>query len=431
MWGNIIRRTVIISVCWLWFGVSKPAIWGQQSAQTIKDHQVIAQVGDNKITVQDLEQITKYYFEDSIPSREEKRQQLQNLVVTKLFTSAARSAKLDATEDFPKTKEKARQDTLIHAYFVRYVKPKFSDEEARKYFEAHKEEFYYDFSYSRTKIRTLLEDQALTEIYQLLVKQWEVTQRDDLLRDLDLSRDGDSSLVLARVGPHVVTLGELKERAQLREDISAFATKKFLLETLVLERLYALAAEKEGLADDPVVRKAIEYSEEQLLASRYRRSIEGKVTLKEAQQYYQAHPAEFKWPNQLRVRQLIVATEQAARAAKARLDRGESFEAVAKLTSVADGNTPKESQIVWVRKGTLPADVESVVFQLKPKEISQPIKTPGGYYIVQVDERVEGTVKPFDQVSANLLHELRARAVEAERERLMKVYKVTINKELF
>jgi hypothetical protein len=50
--------------------------------------------------------------------------------------------------------------------------------------------------------------------------------------------------------------------------------------------------------------------------------------------------------------------------------------------------------------------------------------------MVRVDERLEGKVRPFDQVAPNLLAQLKSRAIDAERQHLATIYKVAINKEL-
>jgi len=352
-------------------------------------------------------------------------------MTTKLFSLAAREAKLDAAEDFPGANEKARQNALIYAYFQRYVQPKFSEEEAHKYFEAHQDKFR-NFSYSRNQIIGLLRDQALTETNQSLMQQWEVKQSDDLLKDLDLSNAKGSSLVLARIGPVAITAGDLKELASgyPMQDFSAFRAKKELLDVLLLERLYRLAAEKAGLMNDPEVQKALAWAEDQLLAGRYMEQVQGKVTIEDARRYYQAHPEEFKQPDQIRLRQIVVATPEDAQAVEARLDKGDSFEEIAKSSSTDRSSAAKGGDTGWVRRGQLHPEMEKGAFQLKPKQISQPIKRPDGYYILRIDERIEGAMRPFDQVASNLLNRLRTNAVVDERQRLVKSYKVTINEQL-
>ncbi len=414
--------------------LADPSLGRQQPARTRPDDRpspVIVQIGDYAITVNDLERIIGTYPPGSISSREGKLRLVESLISAKLFSLAARSAKLDLAEDFPRAREKARQNALAYAYFLRFVKPKFSEEEARRYFAAHKDEFQ-DFTYSRMRIMALLRDQALTATNQALMQELGVQQGDDLLRDIDLRKPKDLSLVLAKIGTTALTVGDLKEfsDAYPEEYSSTLEMKKQLLEILVLERLYALAAVKAGLLRDPEVGKSLQWSEDQLLAGRYTRLVNEKVTFEDAKRYYMAHPEEFKRADQIRLRQIVVANEKDAQAALARLEQGEKFGDVAQALSIDRASASSGGEIGWVRKGALHPDVEKVAFQLSPKQVSQPIKTPQGYCILVVEERLEGALRPTDEVIPNLFVKLQARAVEDERKRLMKTYNVTIREEL-
>jgi peptidyl-prolyl cis-trans isomerase C len=202
------------------------------------------------------------------------------------------------------------------------------------------------------------------------------------------------------------------------------------VELLVLDRLYVQAAEKAGLTNDPQVQRALGTAEDQVLAVRYAQFVEQKITLDDAQRYYQAHPEEFRRPDQLWLRQIVVATPENAQLVKDTLGRGQSFEEVAKAFSTDKNSAANGGDIGWVRKGRLHPEVEKVAFRLKPKQVSEPIKTPGGYYIIRLEERLDGTMKPFDEIASNLLLRLKSVAVDAERKRLMTTYKVAINQEL-
>jgi peptidyl-prolyl cis-trans isomerase C len=437
---NLSKRTIVAACIMLFLGPAAGFTLGeslggrQEPARTVLEDRpspIIVQIGDYIITAKDLEQIINTYPEGSLSSRDAKRRLIESLITTKLFSLAARSAKLDLAEDFPKAKEKARQNALIYAYFLRFVKPKFSADEARKYFAAHKDE-YQDFTFSRTQVTAALRDQVLTETNRALMQEWGVEQRDDRLKDVDLKNPKDPSLVLAEIGPVAVTVADLKQFAAeyMDEAASNLETKKYLMEILVLERLYALAAEKAGLPHDPEVRKSLEWSEDQLLAGRYARLVNAKVTLEDARRYYVAHPEEFKRSDQIRLRQIVVPTEKEAHAVLARLQGGAQFEELARTLSSDRASASTGGDIGWVRKGALHPDVEKAAFQLKPKQVSQPIKTPDGYHILLLEERLEGMVRPADEVMPNLFMQLQARAVEAERQQLMTIYKVTINDKL-
>ncbi len=429
-----VRNLALVSIGILWFGLSTSVVLGQSPTQAKSgdQSQTIVKVGDYVITVKELDQIIASYPEGSISSREEKSKLVESLITTKLFALAARSEKLDAAEDFPKTRQRARENALIYAYLQRYVHPKFSEEAARKYFEAHPDK-YRNFGYSRNQIIELLRDQALSESNESLMKQWSVRRKDDVLKDLDLRNPSDSSLVLAQVGPENITVADLKELADLypsRQSVT-FETRKQFLDMLVLDRLYLLTVKKAGWLEDPEIQQRLDRADDQLLAARYIQFVQGKVTNEDAKAYYQTHKEEFKRPDQIWLRQIVVSTQKEAQEVKAKLNRGETFEEVAKTDSIDRPSAMRGGDIGWVRKGRLHPEVEKVAFQLDTHQVSEPIKSPEGYHILRVEDRLEGAVKPFEEVGPNILMQLRAQAVADERQRLMKIYQVTINQKLF
>jgi peptidyl-prolyl cis-trans isomerase SurA len=69
-----------------------------------------------------------------------------------------------------------------------------------------------------------------------------------------------------------------------------------------------------------------------------------------------------------------------------RLDTGAKFEDQAKLNS-EDASAAKGGDLGWISPGDTVPDFEQALAKLKPNEISQPVRTPFGFHLIQVLER--------------------------------------------
>lgn len=90
---------------------------------------------------------------------------------------------------------------------------------------------------------------------------------------------------------------------------------------------------------------------------------------------------------------------------------GGDFAEVAKKNSDDPGSAPKGGDLGWVTKGQMVPNFEATAFSLKKGEISNVIKTEYGFHIVQVTDREDARVKPFDEVKAELATESKKQLV--------------------
>jgi peptidyl-prolyl cis-trans isomerase SurA len=71
---------------------------------------------------------------------------------------------------------------------------------------------------------------------------------------------------------------------------------------------------------------------------------------------------------------------------KERLDNGENFEAMARQYS-EDGSASNGGELNWVNPGDTVPQFEKAMNELKVGEISEPVRSPFGWHIIQVLER--------------------------------------------
>ncbi len=88
----------------------------------------------------------------------------------------------------------------------------------------------------------------------------------------------------------------------------------------------------------------------------------------------------------LRLRQLLLPDQAAARAARERLRKGEEFAEVSRQMSRAP-NAAEGGLLGWVGSGQLPPEFEAAVFALAVGGVSEPVASTAGWHIFQVVER--------------------------------------------
>src|SRR5690606_13086344 len=102
--------------------------------------------------------------------------------------------------------------------------------------------------------------------------------------------------------------------------------------------------------------------------------------------YFDTHIDAFREPEQRRVRHLLVQDEETAQKLKAEIEGGKDFAAVAKASSLDKSTAAKGGDIGKISPREMPAAYDKAAFALKKGEVSAPVKTAFGYYLIQVTE---------------------------------------------
>jgi peptidyl-prolyl cis-trans isomerase SurA len=161
-------------------------------------------------------------------------------------------------------------------------------------------------------------------------------------------------------------------------------------------------------------------------AEMVRRQVRGKVSVTDAdvERYYQLNSKNYRSTERARLRhilfalsedtapELVESTLAKAKEVHRRIQTGEDFAALAKQFSEGAGRNDG-GDIGWVNRGTLIGGLDEAAFEkLAIGEVSEPFRTPMGYHIVKLDERMGGTVQPFASVAPKIKAELEAKALE-------------------
>jgi peptidyl-prolyl cis-trans isomerase D len=152
--------------------------------------------------------------------------------------------------------------------------------------------------------------------------------------------------------------------------------------------------------------------------------VEASIQVSDAQlrAAYSASMDNFRTPDRVHVRHILIKTEgkpdseKKALEAKAQdllkqLKNGADFAELAKKNSEDPGTAPNGGDQGFIARGQTVPEFEKAAFSLQPKDISGVVTTQFGYHIIQVLDKESAHVKPFDEVKATLTTELRKQSV--------------------
>ena len=134
----------------------------------------------------------------------------------------------------------------------------------------------------------------------------------------------------------------------------------------------------------------------------------------EEQKFYEAHKAELSHPEQVRLSEILISTEQAGDdeqkidAAKAKADdllnqikAGAKFEDVAKKESQGP-SAAQGGDLGYFERGKLAKQLEDITFNMKKGDVSDVIRTKQGFVILKVVEHQSAGIPPFSEVEGRL-----------------------------
>jgi peptidyl-prolyl cis-trans isomerase D len=99
---------------------------------------------------------------------------------------------------------------------------------------------------------------------------------------------------------------------------------------------------------------------------------------------------------------------------RARIENGESFEALAKEFSQDPGSASDGGNLGEIGRGDMVPTFEAALFALQPNELSEPVKTGFGWHLIQLHSISGGVSQPYDSVKAELEDEIKSERAEVQ-----------------
>ncbi len=246
-----------------------------------------------------------------------------------------------------------------------------------------------------------------------------------------------------RQSMHQLTLAYAKLRGTPGGEKSLNKLQRELLEQLITKRLMLKEARRWRLEVSPVELKkqtqkiAADYAEgsfeknlrqEGLTLSQWQQNLEKELLIKkliaqeieepveineeEISNYFQEHKNEFKRPEQVRVRQIVLESEMEANKLRKKLRRGADFAKLAETHSLSPDGV-RGGDLGYFSRGQMPAEFEEVAFKLKGKrQISKVFGTSYGYHIFQLIDRQSARQAGLDEVKVEIREKLHQQKVE-------------------
>lgn len=249
-------------------------------------------------------------------------------------------------------------------------------------------------------------------------------------------------------GKAVGQMGEIQVTAtQMRELIEAQtpevrktlldnpATLRDLIQAELLRRTLIAEAKKAEWDKRPNVALTMERAREQAMIDDYIAArIEPAPTYppeKDIAATYEANKAQFRIPSQLHLAQILLRVsrdagkeveDKAAATAKevsAKLALGGKFADFVQLYSQDEGSKDKGGDLGWLSLDALNPQIRAEIGNLKPGEVSKPLRTPFGWQIIKVVERKAEAIRPLLEVRDTIVKALREAQAQENRKRYL------------
>lgn len=257
-----------------------------------------------------------------------------------------------------------------------------------------------------------------------------------ILAALSGCKGGDKNEV-AKIGDRTISQAEFNAYLELKRIPKDDARRKQVALDSYLEReALADAVAKQGKLDKALVAAEMREYEKELLINRHFDKFLGDTVNDQALRNYYSTNSEKYEESKVHVAHILFrlnpgmneqerkAKLTAALDAYSKLKAGQDFAEIAAKVSEDKFSGKKGGDLGMLRKDSIDPRFAQKVYAMKQGELSEPFETSFGYHIVKLLEPAQSVKKPFESVQGDIRYELRAKAKEAEMNRLKAALKV-------
>ena len=232
------------------------------------------------------------------------------------------------------------------------------------------------------------------------------------------------------VNGQTVSVAEQKELMKVLADRGVKDQKQQLeaaRSILAQEKLIEEAAKKANIAQDPAVKALIAERKTEIYSAELVRKNAAAHPLTDAdlKKTYEEVKKQYD-PNEIKVRHILVKTEQEAKDIIKSLNAGGDFAAIAKEKSLDQGTAAQGGEIPFtnIRRIAIPGFAETAMALNKGALLPVPFHSALGYHVIQLQDKREVPLPSFDALKPQIQNLAAQRQAQQDMADLMKNAKI-------
>ncbi len=266
-----------------------------------------------------------------------------------------------------------------------------------------------------------------------------------------LAMAADDSKVLVTAGTETLTQNEFNQMlVGMPPQLKAMMDSQPELQQSMLSRwadfsILAQEAKAQGIDKEADIQSKLKDLTSRVLVEEFivRNTGKTEVSDKAIQSYYDSHKAEYAHEEMVKAQHILIKIDDAGNAEqvaaakekimdiKARLDKGQTFEVLAQKLSDDPGSKTNGGDLGFFGRGNMVPEFETVAFNTKKGEVSDPVQTQFGWHLIKVTDTKAPGNTPLAEVREEIKGKVQAESQQAEVESLLatlkKKFPVTIH----
>ena len=213
--------------------------------------------------------------------------------------------------------------------------------------------------------------------------------------------------VVAKVNGVEIREGDIKmaedDIGQQMTQVPPESKRDYLVQYAGDMLLMTQAPDAQKIADSPEFKQQLEYTRKKLLMSKLLDTEARKAATPEAmRKVYEDATKQMQPEEEVHARHILVESEDEAKAVREELDKGANFADLAKSKSKDPSAAAEGGDLGFFTKDQMVPEFAEAAFKLDKGQISEPVKSPFGWHIIQVEEKRTRPLPDYEQVKPQI-----------------------------